>query len=170
MADTELMEYRNAVESYLKEDSTVIFGNYTKEHAACVVELFAKSARNTIDLLSGCYPSAFYGDITELLRQAANREVKVRIITLCDEKNSGLEELSRSNSNIEYRPGRLVGSDPVSHFMVVDGKRYRLETPHKEGDPPTVKAEICCNGVKKASELEYIFNSAWGILNPGAGK
>ena len=166
MEDKELVEYRNAVETYLKEDSTVIFGNYTKEHAACVVGLFVKSARQTIDLLSGCYPSAFYGDITELLRQAADREVKVRIITICNEKNTSLEELGKSNGNIEYRPGRLVGSNPVSHFMVVDGKRYRLETPHKEGDPPTVKAEICCNGVKKASELEYIFDTVWGILKP----
>lgn len=167
MAAMELTEYRKGVESYLKEESPVIFGNYTKEHAACIVELFAKSARKTIDLLSGCYPSSFYGnDITELLTNAANRDVKVRIITLCNGGNEDLVALSRSNSNIEYRPGRLRGDNPVSHFMVVDGKRYRLEAPHKESDPETVKAEICCNGPKKAAELEDLFNVAWGILKP----
>ncbi|WP_337746792.1 hypothetical protein [Victivallis vadensis] len=168
MAELELTEYRKGVETYLKEDSPVIFGNYTKEHAACVVELFTRSARKNIDLLSGCYPSSFYGNITELLQAAANRDVKVRIITLCNRVDERLNSLDRNNSNIEYRPGRLIGDKPVSHFMVVDGKRYRLEAPHQESDPETVKAEICCNGVKKASELEDLFNAVWGILKPGA--
>ncbi len=166
MADTELADYRKGVESYLKGDSTVIFGNYTKEHAACVVELFVKSAQKTIDLLSGCYPFSFYGDITGLLENAANRDVKVRIITLCPNDNQVLAELSRKNNNIEYRPGRLKKDVSVSHFMVVDEKRYRLEEPHKDGDPETVKAEICCNGTGKAFELETLFNAAWGILKP----
>lgn len=57
------------------------------------------------------------------------------------------------------RPGARV-----QHYMVVDGKRYRLESEHDNPVPDTVHAEVCCNGKAKSALLSGMFNSVWNRL------
>ena len=165
---SEIEKYRKEIRGYLEDDSAAIFGNYTKEHAACVTELFIESAQSSIEILSGCFPEEFYDTkgLCELLQDAKDRRgVEIRVITLCDETSEKLLQLANMGK-IEYRPAR-ASKEPVSHFMIVDNKRYRLEMPHGE-NPKYVKAEVCCNGSKKANALLKCFNDAWESLRPGA--
>ncbi len=156
---SEIEKYRKEIRGYLADDSEAIFGNYTKEHAACVTELFIESAQKNIDILSGCFPKDFYVSkgLNTLLQKAKDRGVKIRVITLCEEDCTGLD-------GIEHRSA-CASAEPISHFMIVDNKRYRLEVPHND-DPQYVKAEVCCNGVKKANALLKCFDDAWDFLGP----
>lgn len=169
-------KYRTEVDSYLRDDSPVIFGNYSKAHAEYVTEAFLRSATESIVILSGRFPEDFYcKDVERELCSAINRlpNGRIRIVTLGDSKSSLLERLAQgSNGTLEYRPGRYTGEEPLEHFMVVDGKRYRLEKPHPPIDsstPDGVEAEICCNGTRKAKELLGFFDKAWAILAPRQG-
>ena len=102
----------------------------------------------------------------------AEKNGKIRIITVNGQVSQSLSDLvmELSGRGIEYRAGRFVrenGVSPLAHFMVVDGKRYRLEESHADsGMPETVKAEVCCNGPGKARQLLEFFEKAWTLLTP----
>lgn len=167
-------EYRNTVAEYIRDDSPKIFGNYSRAHAACVTSAFLNAAQRSVVILSGSFPHDFYFDenIGNELRCAIERVAgnggKVRIITVDGKKNETLSALAEESKGVfEYRAGHYSGND-LAHFMVVDGKRYRLEAVHDKNEktPEVVRAEVCCNGVKKADELLSFFNAAWCILTP----
>jgi len=166
-------KYNAKVEEYILTDSPVVFGNYDSDHAKCVIKSFLCHAKKSILLLSGTFPEDFYGEnIVNELRAAKKRiSGDIRVITLDGKISPVLKKLCDAEE-IEYRAGLYTG-DEISHFMVVDGKRYRLEAPHEATEdetPEIVKAEVCCNGVKKASELIAFFEKAWRLLAPTQGR
>ena len=172
-------KYRDMVDENLKTNSSEIFGNFSPEHAGYIIAQFIRSAQKSIEILSGNFSDAFYNgiSITELLTSAAKRISqnggKIRIITVngkCCEKLRDLERGINTNTPdvMKYVPAKCSNPAEVNHFMVVDGFRSRLEEPHPvpEGDmiPQCVKAEVCCNGVQKSSELSASFRKAWECL------
>ena len=187
MEDCNLNDYRyNAmVDQYIKDDSPVVFGNFTASHASHIITRFLESAQISVAVLSGSFADAFYDGlaIEFLLQQTAGRlssnNGHIRIITtsgsylthlveLCDRINAAFPA-RKDNPVIQYIPALYSGKNPLKHFMVVDAKRYRLEEPHpSNGDqiPDYVKAEVCCNGRKKASELLESFETIWRVLRP----
>lgn len=186
MADCNLNDYRyNAmVDQYIKDDSPVVFGNFTASHASHIITRFLESAQMSVAVLSGSFADAFYDGlaIEILLEQTARRlsanNGHIRIITssgsscnrlmaLCNRINAALQR--EDNPVIQYIPARYSGTKPLKHFMVVDAKRYRLEEPHPSNGiqiPEYVKAEVCCNGRKKASELLESFEAIWKVIAP----
>ena len=167
-----IMEYRAQVRAWIATGSPVIFGNYSTAHAACVVEEFAKCAQSKIDLMTGSFSSSFYcGAILSAFADAARRGVKIRIITSdptakCDNLEALVNDV-KTGIKPDYFIARYNGKEPASHFMVVDGKRYRLErgihSPNEE-DRPIVQAEVCCYGVERARYLEDFFELVWNRL------
>lgn len=167
-----LMEYRAQVRAWIAKDSPIIFGNYSTAHAACVVEEFAKCATSQIDLMTGSFSDAFYcGAIFTAFADAARRGVKIRIITsdqtVTRDNLEALVNEVKTGIRPDYFIARYNGKDPASHFMVVDGKRYRLErgihSPNEE-DRPIVQAEVCCYGIERARYLEGFFELVWDRL------
>lgn len=164
-------EYCRKVDEYIATDSPVVFGNYSQAHAACVIQKFLESAKDSVVILSGDFPGDFYQNgILEAIKSAAERlkdKKKVRIITLNGNTDSKLNALHQTG--LEYRVGRLRDENkPVSHFMVVDDKRYRLEYPHSRinSEISPVKAEICCNDTERSLLLTSFFSSVWNKLTP----
>lgn len=175
-ADPALEEYRRQVVTRILTNSPDIFGNYSDAHAACVVEAFAHHAEKEIMLMSGAFSSKFYtGPVFDELRQAAERGVKIRIVT-SDAENVDLQNLltlaaAKTKEKPEEHPvsffvTRYSGDGAPTHFMVVDGKRYRLErgTHAPNDERPVVQAEVCCNGPQKAKALADFFNNLWKRL------
>lgn len=176
----EFQNYEQMVNHYLDTDSSEVFGNMSPEHAQFIISKFIRSAKRSIAILSGCFCHDFYSgnNISEVIREKAKElpEGSIRIITadgeICDDIFKLKESVNAEYGKniIEYRPGKFNGSTPLKHFLVVDGKRYRLEESHpviKEGKAPEfVKAEVCCNGEIKSSVLLDVFNKIWGLLQP----
>lgn len=168
----EVIEYRAQVRAWIATDSPVIFGNYSTTHAACVVEEFAKSAEKSIVLMSGAFSHEFYGNnVFNAFVDATMRGVSIRIITSDDTKAVDIENLralsdASAKGKVSFFVARYSGKESPTHFMVVDRKRYRLErgTHTPTEDPPLVQAEVCCNGVARASKLEDFFNLVWARL------
>ena len=169
---TEFEKYQKDVDKFFRDDSPKIFGNYTQEHASYVIHKLLESAEKDIVLLSGKYPCDFYKeDLEEDFERAIKRIDAaggvVRVITADGQVSEQLQTLVQTlGKTLEYRPAEYKGDKPISHFMVVDGKRYRLEHPHAvaENTPESVAAEVCCNGEDKAKDLLSFFDSVWHIL------
>lgn len=186
MADCNLNDYRyNAmVDQYIKDDSPVVFGNFTASHASHIITRFLESAQISVAVLSGSFADAFYDGLAieflleQTARRLSNNNGLIRIITASGTRCNRLTELCNKINNalqrdkepiIQYIPARYSGKHPLKHFMVVDAKRYRLEEPHPcNGSqiPKYVKAEVCCNGRKKASELLESFDTIWDVITP----
>lgn len=169
-----IMEYRAQVRVWIATDSPVIFGNYSTAHAACVVEEFAKSAEKSIVLMSGAFSHEFYkGVVFDALANAIKRGVSIRIITSAPPETVDIANLNRlvacsgERENPAYFVAHYTGQSPASHFMVVDGKRYRLERGKHlpKSEQPVVQAEVCCNGVPRAKQLEQFFDAVWSHLS-----
>jgi hypothetical protein len=171
-------DYKDMVNKYLESDSEETFGNFSPAHASFIITKFLESAQSSVEIFSGNLNDAFYDSISipALLRQTAGRLKyfggKIRIITVDDEadikKISALVDRINEDfpGTIEYAPAIYNGDKPLNHFLVVDGKRYRVEAPHDKfaGIPKYVHAEVCCNGRKRCGELQEYFNSIWNAL------
>lgn len=180
----EYKTYNEMVDDYLRTDSPEVFGNFSPEHAKYIITRFLRSAEYSVEIMSGSFADMFYDKETvlPLLCGAARRIYRnggmIRIMTVNGRTSAYLRELvgrvaaEHPNPVIEYRPASYSGPDKLSHFMVVDGKRYRLEAPHDlsgAGEiPEIVKAEVCCNGVEKSGVLIDFFNDAWNSLGASA--
>lgn len=174
-------DYKEMVETYLKTNSTEIFGNFSKDHAAFIVTSFLESAENSVDIFSGSFADAFYSvqGMDVLLLQTAKRLQKnkgrVRIITISGGKNLLLNRLEKEVNDLScfaYIPAKFTGTTELNHFMIVDNMRYRLEAPHQpfREDSDCIHAEVCCNGKAKAAELTHFFDRVWKRLKDQAEK
>lgn len=176
--EASLTDYRTQVKAWIASNANVIFGNYSTAHAACVVEEFAKSAKESIVLMSGAFSREFYGnDVFNAFVDASKRGVSIRIITSDDTKAVDIDNLHAlrdacAKGKVTFFVARYSGKESPTHFMVVDKKRYRLErgTHTPAEDPPLVQAEVCCNGVVRASKLEAFFNLVWARLEVQSSK
>lgn len=159
----EIKAYQALLEQKMAENSTDIFSNYTKAHAECIIKSFLADAKEKVDILSGGLDGAFYDgeDMVQRFKDAANRGVAIRLISL-----GGVGQVG-DIPQIQLRRGRVIDDSKgkVFHFMVADGRRYRLEEAHGVLQPlDPVHAEVCCNGVDKANRLTSIFNTVWDKL------
>ena len=173
-------DYRDMVDSYLNTDSKEVFGNFSSEHASYIITRFLETAQSSVDILSGNFHDAFYDSISvrRLLQQTAARlhslGGRIRLITI--DKEADVVAIKRIFDDINalypntmaYMPAVYKGNEPLSHFLVADAKRYRLEAPHDKfvaDAMPAVHAEVCCNNRERASELLNLFDNIWQRLS-----
>lgn len=159
----EIQAYQALLERKMAEDSPDIFSNYTKAHAECIIKTFLSGAKTSVVIFSGGFEGDFYNgdDMVQRFKDAAQRHVSIRLITL------GGAGCLDSLDGVHLRRGKVVegAEGKIFHFMVVDGKRYRLEEVHGALRPlDPVHAEVCCNGVDKAKRLTSIFDTVWNKL------
>lgn len=179
----QIHEYDQMVKEFIEKDSPVKFCNLTKEHAKFIIKAFIDSAKESIEILSGACFGEFYkeNDFYDSLKHAASqicKPGKIRIITIGDDKSeSAREHFEGINREIgcrviDFMPCKYKNPDkpdPLSHFIVVDRKRYRKEEPHTPvGTPETVKAEVCCNDKDTAGMLSNTFDVVWKTISTAA--
>ena len=184
--------YNRMVLERIQTDSPEIFGNLTPENARFIVPEFIKSAKESIVIFSGSMPPWFYMEedatagkpILDVIREAANNLHElfadnaagaIRILTANGKFDPTLDEFEEAvaQQNNGVRVVRIVqaayagNASELQHFIVIDHKRYRLETPHivcRNEKLKVVMAEVCCNGPAKARRLESMFNAIWTRL------
>ena len=193
MATDELVEYQARLDELMDSDSPDIFGNYTQNHARRIIRTFFASAEKSIMCLSGDFgnPKGVYGEaeIESALREAVGKGVDVRVISLnvspdsISRLNSLCEELNKEvaagdvkdetrcccgkvrHGSFAYKLGVVTNPKAeIHHYLIVDGKRYRLEAAHSNPVGCDVHAEVCCNGPLKAASLKRDFDTIWGKL------
>lgn len=178
LQDTSLEEYQAKLDKLMAEDSTAIFANYSRDHARCIIRTFLSDAKKTADILAGDFGNDFYQhtDIEAAVLRAVANGAQLRVISLGTSEKSktfvrGLAEVARDiatrspqTGDFQYAFARVLPGKKVKHYMVIDGKRYRLEESHDEGSH-IVHAEVCCNGKGKAATLTRTFESVWDRLH-----
>lgn len=184
--------YNRMVLDRIQTDSPEIFGNLTPENARFIVPEFIKSAKESIVIFSGSMPPWFYMEedatagkpILDVIREAAgnlyqmfadNAAGTIRILTANGKFDPTLvafeEDVAKENKGVrvvQIVQAAYDGNDSeLQHFIVIDHKRYRLESPHvvcRNEKLKVVMAEVCCNGPAKARRLESMFNAIWTRL------
>ncbi len=177
MSNNELAEYQRKLYELLYTDSEAILPNYSQEHAKCIIRAFLDAAENTIVFLSGDFGAGIYkgGEIRDSLAAAVRRGVDVRVISL-GQDDASKECLAKLDAELHpgseppvkgrfsYKLGVVREGAQIQHYMVVDSKRYRLESYHEMPVPDSVHAEVCCNGKAKAAMLTNMFNTVWNRI------
>ena len=173
----EIEKYQAKLNELLDKNSSAIFANYSQGHARCIIRTFLNAATQSVVVLSGDFGCEFHqaSDLRAALISAVERGVHVRVISLgtSDQSVDRLNELKRNldanspsgHSTFDFRIGVVREGMLVQHYMVVDGRRYRLETAHANPAPESVHAEVCCNGEEKAMVLGRSFNAIWTRLS-----
>ena len=173
MKECDIGEYQAELTKLMLAESPAIFANYSRAHARCIIRTFFESARNSVSVLAGDFGNAFYQqpDIRDALRRAVMNGAHVRIISLCTDESSMnaviqfQDELNKlRNGSVEVRFGVVRSGAQVTHYMVIDDRRYRLEEVHSDGEDSPVHAEAGCNGPGKAAALNVSFNNVWSRL------
>ena len=169
-------QYKKVVLEYLATDAATIFGNFTRAHAEFVINSFLDDVQSDLVILSGSFPNDLYFSANEkfvnAVRRVNHNGGKIRVITLNNQFPSikKLDELCREfPGTLSHYAANYSGNEPISHFMVVDKKRYRLEAPHapvttQEESKADRRAEVCCNGPVKVRELLTFFDLVWSHL------
>lgn len=118
------------------------------------------------------FASLFHAAQTLASTEIPPNKYPIRIIMLRDREreiidafvNDTNRELGKDVIKIIYARYRLPR---INHYLVVDHRRYRLEAPHDpfiQNLPPIWKAEVCCNGPRKAKKIEASFDAIWNKL------
>lgn len=176
--------YKKMVDDYLENDSSIVFGNITIAHAQYVIQRLFKSAQKNIKILSGTCAEFFYDKISSDFKAAAldlaDRQGNIKIITCDEDCGKFVDSFEAINEEvkgkgkppvIDYTPAIYKGDrNKLRHFIVVDDKRYRLESPHevlKENNVTEIKAEVCFNGGEIAKGLSSQFDVIYkNLTNP----
>lgn len=175
--DANLSEYQAKLDSLIAADSKAIFANYSRAHARCIIRTFLSGAKESADILAGDFGNDFYQHpaIQAAVLKAVTNGAHVRVISLGTSKASKdfvvaiAESASHAPSppgkqgTFQYKFAQVRQGAKVKHYMIIDGKRYRLEDYHDEGSD-SVHAEVCCNGQGKATTLTRTFEAVWNRL------
>lgn len=178
-ADSNLAEYQAKLDRLMLEDSPSVFANYSRAHARCIIKTFLSAAKEKVDILAGDFGNDFYRqeDVRGTIEKAVNKGACIRVISLgtSPESKSWVASLAKEvnvsqdggRARFLYKFARVRSGAQVKHYMIVDGKRYRLEDYHDEGSK-LVHAEVCCNGPEKAFFLTRAFDEVWNKLSSPA--
>lgn len=123
--EKELMQYRRDVKTRIAENDGTIFPNNCPDKTAIVLQEFIREAKKSVCIYCGHLNAAVYENLQSDFENAIARDVTVRVICAPGEISAkGLAEKLREGKHF-----RILNEEvSVSHFSVVDGLRYRIET------------------------------------------
>jgi len=168
-------EYQVIVNACAQYDIPIEIPNRHIDHAAVLENnIFRRSVRN-VDVLTGNIPELFFEKISAKLDLALSRGVKVRMIVVnggpcCD----GVETIKSKYPNFQVlaiKPQmRPTVQKEMEHFVVSDGKRYRLEEHHDPNKDfsvdPEINAVACFNDPEAAKSLHEAFDALISSCEP----
>lgn len=160
--DRVMREYRLRVRNRIQEDSPVAFANDDSQHAFVVIGELINSAEYTILLYCGKLSSSIYQKLLPQFREAIEqRHIDVRVLVDCASPDeSGTSIFLQKKGCIKHKQSDL--DRKFAHFLLVDGKRYRLETSSEKK-----RAVVRANALeieksrKNAEGMQSYFNKWW---------
>ncbi len=158
----ELAKYAESVRAYIRSESDTVFQNNSPQHAAVIISEFLLAARETAYIFCGRLSDAVYKNLKVFFAMAQGRGVDVKVITATD-----CEHLESRDLVVYLQENQLLRCAPklaeYPHFLIIDGKRFRLEVNQKEK-----QAIVCASATKGeagqiAERLNASFNTLWGL-------
>ena len=179
--EANLEAYQARLDRLILEESPAVFANYSRAHARCIIKTFLSGAKEHVDILAGDFGNDFYRQesVKSAITQAVKNGARIRVVSLGTSAGSKSQvkdlaesirdecQTAESKGQFLYKFAKVREGSRVKHYMIVDGKRYRLEDYHDEGSNQ-VHAEVCCNGPEKAAFLTRTFDSVWDRLSEPA--
>lgn len=132
--DTELKQYAEEIRRRIKDCDGEVFRNKSAYHAAIIIKEFIASAKESVYIYCGHLNHLVYGDLRDVFEKAmaessAEQTPQIQVITESNE----IDCPNLANFLREKHAIRSFGkSMEIPHFIVVDSKRYRIETNDKE--------------------------------------
>lgn len=152
----ELTQYRQDVRTRIAENDGTIFPNNCPDKTAIVLQEFIRAAKESVCIYCGHLNAAVYENLQPDFEDAIARGVEVRVI--CAPGEIGAKELAEKLSDGGHF--RILKEEvPVSHFAVVDGLRYRIET-----DQDSKEAFVCAYAGDEQQPRVRIIEGVHGIL------
>lgn len=169
------VEYKKIVEEAAKNNSNFDIPNSTIGHAVFLSNVLVSYAHENIKILTGELSSPYYDKVKETLASAAERfrsarkgeQIHIIIWEKDAKQNEGFEELLKKYGDIiKMKNAKKPFSDKMSHFLVSDCKRYRLENPHtkEELENGEVTATANFGNPETAKNLNSIFDELWNDI------
>ena len=157
-----------------KQSVTILAGSMREEFYSASESEAAECGKTGCESATSksAFASLFHAAQTLAATKKTQDEFPIRIIMLEDRDREKIDAFVKDTN-------RELGNDVIkiyharyrlqrtNHYLVVDHRRYRLEELHEsfaENVPPVWKAEVCCNGPRKAKKIEASFNAIWNKL------
>lgn len=152
----ELAQYRRDVQTCIAECDGTIFPNNCPDKTFIVLQEFIRSAKEDVCIYCGHLNAAVYEPLLDDFEKALARRVEVRVVCSPGEVEARvLAEKLREGGHLRV----LAEEVPVSHFAVIDGLRYRIET-----DQTKKEAFVCAYAGEEQKERMQIIKEVHGIL------
>ncbi|MDO4751741.1 MAG: hypothetical protein Q4A24_06500 [Akkermansia sp.] len=163
-SEEELSRYAEKVQRLIDENDCEVFLNRSEWHAAIILRKFIESAKETINIFCGHLNKNVYGDLLPSFQAAAERGVKVRVMTASPEVCAkdvaeGLRSMGAFQSLRDV-------DEEAPHFAIIDGMRYRLETCEADKSAVVCAYADTKEQVRRAFSLDLLFNFLWDISAP----
>lgn len=152
--------YAEDIRRRIQDNDCEVFRNKSALHASIILREFIKSARDTVFVFCGHLNKHVYEHLLEDFQTAIQKEVDIKVITESETPDSvKLAQLLREKDRY-----RSVKQDlKIPHFVIVDGKRYRIETDEAE-KTALVCACVCTEEQKKrALVMNKLFQAMWNF-------
>lgn len=164
---SDITEYEQLVSQLAAQQSSELISNSSVDHAAVLVRYMFKCASKAIRIFNGCLNKSVYGkdDVISAARNFVEKGGRLEVVIqdglTPDEISSHgfLQALNQTCSNNTECQGSFelyAGNDQVreipSHFLIMDGSGYRLES---NKDQPVAFASF--NDQQIAKSLNTLF-------------
>ena len=152
--------YAEDIRRRIQDNDCEVFRNKSALHASIILREFIKSAKDTVFIFCGHLNKFVYEHLFDVFQTAIQKGVNIKVITESDTPDSvKLAQLLREKDR--YRSVRQDMKIP--HFVIVDGKRYRMETDEAE-KTALVCACVCTEEQKKrALVMNKLFQAMWNF-------
>ena len=163
--------YKKIIEEASEKNSSIVIYNSDKNHAKLLVSKMIEKAQEEIKLYTSGCDILFYNESENIKNSLANKnKLKIQIIFddnvnkdkfkeifpkaefYCKKKDISDFQLKFSDST------ELIDDDYkiIKHFMVIDNKMFRIESPH-EPKAEVVNALGCFNNANISNKLSNTF-------------
>ena len=160
----ELCRYAEKVQRLIDENNCEVFLNRSEWHAAIILRKFVESAKETINIFCGHLNKNVYGDLLPCFQAAAERGVRVRVITASPDVCA--QDVAEGLRKLEAFRSLREEDDTIPHFAIVDGCRYRLETDEEEKTAVVCAFAETQEQVNRALSLDFLSDILWESLEP----
>lgn len=161
----ELKVYESAVERSIVNKNSELFGNRSAAHAAVIMGIFCRHAKDSIQIYCGKLSKDVYGALLPYFESAIARNIHIQLIT----ENERVESPEVAHKLAQHQAWRVHAPEPdLPHFAIVDNQMYRVETDRAH------KAAVVCPYVPEDNEdevsylrlLKEVFQFLWEDAKP----
>ena len=167
-------EYRGIVEDAEAKDMDLEIPNSTLAHAIFLSKKIIKKTEKELHILTGELTELFYNYIQDDIKEVAekfrkNRAGHIQIIIWDRDasRNLKFEEFLEEYSDVAtMKKASKDTTNRISHFLVSDAKRYRLEDFHTKDDLENYKVHGTANfcDPDKSGVLNDFFVDTWNTI------